>query len=489
MTVNMATGAASAGRHLAPPDDIHQEQAAPDDLVTRLLCAACYLHDDIADAAQTHLLTPSRRALTPNWEVDVVALARHAARAQGLRTSRDRWLNTELFYVAGIAVLGLILTLSGVFNLFQFVLFVLFLLFCAYWAAAGIVWFGLRSARRAAISVARDPGEDPPPPLRRRSTEEALYDLNHCNAVLYRSDAAPFVGSGVKLDTWQMTLDISRRSEAGGPGITGADLQIALLELLPGRISPRPSGHHRLYVRGGQGALSVDLYRQGPLEPRLDMDEVLNWRRPSTVVHAATLWPYFDRRDESARTYTCFQQSALGGQVVVSLFVRAWVANQTLFVEGQVYALRPLHPQLYEVNDLDTSSGAELRELGPIALHDATALLLNAPSEVLKKARAARLRAANASEADAEIEHRRDVDFGAVKSLREQVTNFDLGEHFAAADEEVYYQAFVRRTMECIGIFLQTRGVDQAEFAGQSADIISHTNENARGIYGAASGA
>ncbi|MCE0537110.1 hypothetical protein LWF15_16530 [Kineosporia rhizophila] len=485
MTVNETTGrpgAPATGRHLAEPGP---EPAQPDDLVTRLLGAACYLHDDIADFAHSSLLFPSRRALSPNWEVDVVALARHASRARELRATRDRWLNLALWSIGAALIGSFVLLVAGALNLFELVLVVMFLIFWAYVIAVWTVYTQLRAARRAAIGVVLDPRADPPPPPASLAAEEALHDLNHCNAVLYRADGAPFVGSGVKLDNWQITIDISRRTGPGSEPVTGADLQAALLELLPGKVSPRPSAQHRLYVRGGASALGVELYRIGPVER--DLAEALHFRRPVTVVPSAHLQQYYDRRDESARVYTCFQQSALGGQVVVSLFVRAHVANQTLFVEGQVYALRPLHPELYEVRSLAAGGSAELQELGPVALSTATALLLNAPSAMMKNARTARQDAANAAEADTEIANRRDVDFGAVKSVREQVTNFDLGEHFAAADEELYYQVFVRRTMECIDLFLSSRGVDTTEFAGQSAEIISQTTTNARTVYGAAS--
>ncbi len=478
MTVNETTGAGAA-RHLAEPST---SSAPPDDLVTRLLSAACYLYDDIADSAEHAFLTPTRRAFSPNWQVDVVALARHAARARKLRTDRDAWLNREIWYVGGTLVLGLLLTFSGVLSLFQFVLVILFLAFWAYVVAVGIVFYQLRTARRAAVDAVLNPGANPPPPLRSFTAEEALRDLNHCNAILYRADSPPFVGSGVKLDGWQITIDISRRTEPEFEPVTGTDLQAALLELLPGKISPRPSGAHRLYVRGGASALGVELYRNGPVEPELE--ETLNFRRPVPVISPAQLRQYFGRRDETVRVYTCFQQSSWGGQVVVSLFVRAHVANETLFIEGQVYALRPLHEELYEAQSLPLGTSAELSALGPIAFGTASALLLNAPSVVMKNHRAARLYAANAAEADAEIASRTDVDFGAVRSVREQVTNFDLADHFAAADEELYYQVFTRRTMECIDVFLRSRGVDPTEFAGQSAAIISQATANAHTLYG-----
>lgn len=479
MTVNETTG---AGRHLAEPST---STAPPDDLVTRLLCAACYLHDDVADSAAAALLIPSRRALSPNWQVDVVALARHAARATRLRTSRDTWLNREIWYVIGIAFLGLLLTVSGALSFFNLVVLVLFLTVWAYLVAVGLVYYQLRAARRYAVGAVRDPKADPPGRLRRRSTEEALRDLNHCNTVLYRADAPPFVGSGVRLDGWQITIDISRRTEPEFEPVTGAELQAALLELLPGRITPRPSAVHRLYVRGGAGALGVDLYRSGPVER--DREEELNFRRPVTRVSPAQMRDYFDRRDDNARVYTCFQQSSWGGQVVVTLVVQAHVANQTLFVEGQVFALRPLHPELYEVSSLNVGTFAELTELGPIALSTASSMLLNAPGVAIRNRRSARLAVANANEADAEIAQRSDVDFGAVRSVREQVTNFELADHFAPADEELYYQVFVRRAMECIDLFLTSRGVDTTEFTQQSTEIISKTTATARELYGSVS--
>jgi len=477
VTVNETAG---AGRHLAEPG---AATSGPDDLVTRLLCAACYLYDDIADSAAAALLVPSRRALSPNWQVDVVALARHAARAQRLRSNRDTWLNRAIWYVIGAVFLGLLLTVSGAISFFHLVVLVMFLVGWAYLVAVGLVYHELRASRRHAVNAVNHPEVDPPERLPRRSTEEALRDLNHCNTVIHRADGSPFVGSGVKLDGWQITVDISSRTGPEFEPVTGAELQAALLELLPARITPRPSAVHRLYVRGGTGALGVELYRCGPVDKSLEEEQ--NFRRPVTRVSPAQMRAYFDRRDENARIYTCFQQSSWGGQVVVTLFVRAHVDNRTLFVEGQVHALRPLQPELYEVSSLQTGTLTELTELGPLALSTASSFLLNAPTTALRNRRAARLVVSNANEAAAEIAQRRDVDFGAVRSVRELVTNFELGDHFAAADEELYYQVFVRRAMECIDLFLSSRGVDTTEFAGQSAQIIAKTTANARSLYGA----
>ncbi len=219
-----------------------------------------------------------------------------------------------------------------------------------------------------------EPDAAVPDPLPRPAVEQSLADLNETNVVLFRGDSSPFVGSGVNVDSWHMTIDISKRqasaharAEAAGADytgrpvvpdeISGGDLQTFLLNNLPHRITPRPAAGNRLYVRGGSNAISVPVFRSGPTEP--DRIEALNFRRPVTRVPEEVIQHYLYAQNEGARIYTYFTHSAWGGQVVLTLFVRAFVSNSTLFIEGLVYALRPLNQQFYAVRGLPTDRKAE----------------------------------------------------------------------------------------------------------------------------------
>jgi hypothetical protein len=514
VTVNETASSAGlgAGRHTS---DTGSWAAPPDDLVTRMLCAATYLKNDFADQVAGALANPGRKALSPVWQVDAVQLARHAAQAGGLVRNRDIWLARTFYYLMGTGVFTLFLLFLGILNLVQAIVVWIVLWVWAYAMSVAIVFNHYRTARQAAIDVVYDPDAARPAPLGSVSTEEALVDLNKSNAVLFRAESPPFVGSGVLLDHWHLTLDVGKKVPASAPPatgapvafpgpapspyapvaptpaaqdvITGADLQEALLEMMPAKISPRPSAGNRLYVRGGSNALSVDLFRSGPTEPGL-ADE-LNFRRPVSTVPEPQIQRYLNQQDEAARVFTFFQHSSWGGQVVVTLFFRAFVSNQTLFGEGLVYALRPLKQEFYEVRALPVGQNVEVPVLFRAALNDAMELFLDAPGVLRRARKSPKIKLEAAQELEAEIVQRRDIDFGAGPSLREKVMNPDLEDHFAAVDEEMYYQIFNRRAMECIGTFLESKGIDLAEFGAQRTAIIDNTTANARKIYGSGSSA
>jgi len=477
------------------------EWIAPNDLVTRLLSAATYMREGFADRVNNELLRPSRGALSPLWQVDAVQLGRHVNQALRLRRNRDIWLAASFGYavLVGLAAIGFCFV--GWLNIGQALLVWIVLWIWAYCVAVSLVYKQARSARRAAIAVIYQPEAATPPPLDRPAVEQSLADLNRSNVVLFRGESSPFVGSGVNIDSWHLTLDLSKRAMpahlraedsaaaraaqaiADGP-ITGADLQEALLATMPQRISPRPAAGNRLYVRGGSNALSVPLFQIGPTEK--DPIEAINFRRPVTRIPESQVRQYLHSPTESARVYTYFQHSAWGGQVVVTLFVRAFVSNQTMFVEGLVYALRPLQRQFYAVRGLPVDRRTQATSLMQQALTDALPMLVAAPGEVVSGMLANRIALSRMQATEAEIRRHRDIDFGARSSLREQVTNYNLGDSFAAGDEQMFYQIFNRRAMECIGLFLDSRHVNLAEFNGQAGGIIGSTTGKAASIYGSA---
>jgi hypothetical protein len=473
----------------------------PDDLVTRLISAQTYLRESFADRVAGDLLRPTRRAFSPLWQVDAVEVARHAAQAKRYRKARDTGLAAVLGYVLAAGTLVLAAAFVGWLALPQAAAIWLVLWLWCYFLAVRLVYTQSLAARRSAVATIYEPAEVRPEPLARASVEDSLAELNRNNVVLFRGDSSPFVGSGVNVDNWSLTIDLRTRaapahsrSAATAPEytnrpalpdeVTGGELQEHLLRTLPTLVSPRPAAVHRLYVRGGTNALSVPLFRSGPVLE--DPQEATNFRRPVSRVPDDVVQHYLHQQDEGARVYTCFTHSAWGGQVVVTLFVRAFVSNQTLFIEGLVYALRPLAEQFYAVRGLPTDRRAEASALFREALSDAPTQLAKAPGRLLAAQRSTRAKDAADALLEEEIVGRRDIDFGAWPSLRERMANYNLGDQFAAMDEKMYYQIFNRRAMECIGGYLESRHVDLSEFNGQAGGIIGSTTANARSIYGSA---
>lgn len=462
--------------------------APPNDLVTRLFCAACYLRESFADLVTRDLVRPSQLALSPLWQVDALRVARHAQRARRQRRARDLQLFATFcgLMIAGTLVLAAFLTDQLTIGRSVEIWVVLWLWVLV--VGIDIVFTQYLWARRSALGAAFDPDPNAldPEPLKPSSVEEALIDLNSMNAVLFEAESTPFVGSGVELDRWIMTLDVGRAVTGARLGVrpfTGADLQDHLLSTVPETINPMPTAGNRLYVRGGSTAPVVELFRVGPTVP--DLAEAVRFRRPVSRVSDQVIRHYLEEPSEAARVYTVFQHSGWGGQSVVTVFVRAFVSNRTLFVEVSVCALRPLRRLFYAVRGLSVRPPVELLSVARSACADALPMLLTSPSRVWRRARRRRAQLLMVRNVERQIQGKRDVDFGATSSLREEAASDDLGDHFASMDEQMHYQIFNRRVLECIGEFLQSRGVDMTEFRIQQNLIMMRTTTLARSLTGA----
>ncbi len=475
-----------------PMQDARDEAAASDDTVTRLLCAATYLRESFADAVVGDLVRPTLTAMAPLWKVDALRLVQHARRARAARRLRDRWLVAVLVCLLLTALIGFRARWTDGMSAGALAVLGLLLLVWAYVCAVALIARQYLGARQAAVAAAYGPDDTSPhvePPL----LEQALVDLNHANVVFFEADSSPFLGSGDRVHHWQLTIDLSRGLVGNGNGhggrehkrpdpFTGAQLQEFLLRRVPDMVDPRPAAGHRLHVRGGSTAPVVDLFRSGPVSP--DPIEALRLRRPVPHVPEQVVSRYLHDPNEAVRVYTFFQHSAWGGQIVVTLFVRAYVSNQTLFVEGVVHALRPLTRRFYEVRGVSQRPAVELLTALRQARVNAMSLLFTSPARVWRSLQNP-LRPAELRRIDREVTGRRDLDFGARTSLRERAaTYYDSIDHFPAIDERMYHQIFNRRVLECIGEFLASKNVDITEFARQQSLIVAQT-VNLGGVEGA----
>jgi len=463
------------------PPDPGAPGVPPDDLVTRLLSAASYLRESFADAVARDLLWPSLVAMAPLWQVDARRLLQHARRARTARRLRDRRLAAV---VGGLALTVLVwagLSWSHPMPPLLSAVLAILLLVWVYGCAVAVTAQQYLAARRAAVAAAYEP-DDTDDHLASASLDLAMSELNQANVVFAEAQSSLFLGSGAEVDQWELTIDLSRgqvHPGGRGPGrehkqpepFTGADLQEYLRHAVPEVVQPRPASGHRLHVRGGTTAPVVELLRSGPVDA--DLVDAMRFRRPTTRVAPEVIGKYLAEPSEVARVYTFFQHSAWGGQVVITLFVSARVSNRTLFVEGRVYALRPLTASFYDVRGVSQRRWVELAAVLRRARRNALPLLVASPGRVWR-ARQAPMRPIDVRRLEREIVARRDLDFGANHSLREQfAARYDDGDHFPAVDERMYHQIFNRRVLECIGEFLVGRNIDTVEFTHQQASIVN----------------
>lgn len=448
------------------------DPGAPPDVVTRLLCAATHLHASFADYVNAQLLKVSYSAICPSWGVDHVAVARHATLSRARRLERDRKLVRTVFATSALVVLVLLTAALGPLSFVAAVLVELVVLLSAIVVAWLLVFEHYRAARTDALALVDDavPPRNSAPPLT-PEVEERLEQLRDGNVVVF-SGSTPFIGSGVYLDDWTMTLDVGEGTANPATGkrraprhFDAAELHRTLLRAVPMGDLADIRAQNRLYVSGTHAPGVAEIVP--PPVPRR--------QRPRVMLSEEELERIILEPREGARVYACFEKPGWRGQIVVSTFVRAARYENTLFVEGASFVLLPLSERFYDVYELPLRKSEELRAVALTAATKAVPLLLGSPGRRQRRRRGGR-DDREALEAIEELRERnRDVDFGASRSIRSETADSERSKHYASVDEFMYFLVLRRRVWTCMKEFLADHDVDTAELDRQLLSIVERT--------------
>ncbi|GAB6897626.1 hypothetical protein [Kineosporia succinea] len=439
------------------------------DGITRQLCSAIHLNASFGGEVLNDLVYPDWKAMSPNWQVDAVALARHAAQAKQRRETRDLWLLVVTAAVAIILEIALVSIFTGDLGAGGLLMLGFFALVGSYVAGFAIIWWHYRAVHDSALASIGIKGLNAvePPPLP-EEIEGPIRSSGRANVIVF-AGATPFNGSGEQIDKWSFTIDtrvgtldpgLGKRSE---PRLfESIDLHRYLLEQIPLTMENKPKTGHRLYVIGGHARAVGGLFRYGPVLP--DKDYELRFRRPVSEVRPEVIERAMRQQHRSARPYTYFEVTGWDGQVVVTLFVRVEKQGPMLEVEMAVTALRPLKPDYGDVVKIPLGPGAHRLPLLRTVFPMVWPLLWGSPSRAVRKIRMDRQEKADRIDLDQQLEERNDLSWAAAPSLRDRTAAAANGNHFGAADERVYHNAFKRRAIDVLREFLVEHDVDVKEF-------------------------
>jgi hypothetical protein len=206
----------SGGANMAIQQQITQRSWLPvhfDDETTRLLCASARLDPAFAGDVLASLVGQPHQAIAPSYGVDLVALARHAARSR--RAYFRRNVAHSMLLLVGLIVLGVVLLSSR--SVVAPLLVVGATALLAWIVQITDLWIGRREALEL-VEIDEDPASLAPPidpHLERR-----LPKLDELNVVVYGANRRyPFVGSGWSVGGWAIPpVDVTKAApdERGG---------------------------------------------------------------------------------------------------------------------------------------------------------------------------------------------------------------------------------------------------------------------------------
>lgn len=448
------------------------------DAVTRRLCSAVHLDDEFAREVREELMADRLTAIGLPLGINLLALARHAARATARTDARDArlaWLFGCLCASVIVVLVGIVQGTGAVTGVGTAVIL----------AVIGLAWWLVHrteaESRGAAIEVcyAAERPLDLAPEVG-QETEARLRDLKRPNVLPYTQSAErsdPFVGSGsrIKESVWQ-PIDISRPAAAPGGGklalvpFDAVDLhtyvakEMANIAGLEGLRS-----QNRLYVIGTQVRYLGEDVLPDPLKLPLS-------RIPSQLVKAGLVSP-----GAGMRTYLSLERVGEGGRVIVSLHLRARLHGPSLSWEVAAYAIPPLAFRYYRADYLPRDGFERWWNMVRFATSHTWPALGGALGRIYRRGSDSNRRLRALEKSRKEISKRHALyDYGATESMRERVASWDQLGHAERMDSQDFLHRLQQGVLIATERFLIDHHVDTGSF-DQALQIITTQTYNITG--------
>jgi hypothetical protein len=429
----------------------------PHDRITRYLCYAVHVDENLRDYVLHTVVNSHLQAICPSYGVNLACTARHAVLAQRRRSFRETaFMVLRLLLLAGIAA-GLVFRSVAV----AVAVAVLAVVLVAAW---GVLFWNVRADGLSALRVVTDSGEpeDQAGPLR-PEVEERLKKLDRANTVVYADgEGDPFIGSGRRLHFFEINpVDVTRAGDgAGGAKRTitpfdAIELHQYLAVQIPALGFDGLRVRNRLYVRGDYA-----LHVPGLLPDKL--------AAPEPVIHSDWVKSAVEHPADLARTYICLERIMSGGDLVVSMYVRAWLEQDLLSIERIIYFLPPLQRHYRPTHEFVARGAVGVTlDAGLTAARRLMPVLAGRPVAGRQPVNYGRLRERSEAKARRQIKAGIPYDYGARTSLREAAAAYNTKEHFAEADVIDSFKRLGSRLMNCIEKFLDDHGIDTSDFRNQ----------------------
>ncbi|WP_338932482.1 hypothetical protein WEB32_28005 [Streptomyces netropsis] len=443
------------------------------DAVTRRMCATTHIDEDFTDEVLFEFTADRLKAVGLPLGINLVALVRHALAARGRAAARDRTLSL-LLAGAGVSVVGTSVSLgNGSTAAAVGFLLALFAVVVAAWVVACRAVF---QARRAALDVYRGTAEPeklaPPAPP---ETEAYLKALRRANVVPYDAEAEsanPFVGSGRKIKevVWA-PIDVGRPADSPTGGkltikpFDAVSLHTYVAKEMANIVGlERLRAQNRLYIRGlNVPHLGADLLPD-PLKRPLP-------RIPPALVQSAVV-----RSGAGMRAYLSLEMVGEGGNVVVSMHLRARLLDPRLSWEVAAYVLPPTKHRFHAVAYLPLGGFEQWWAVVRQPSSNPLRAMWGAPGRARHRRMTRHQHERALEKARRQItKYHAAYDYGAFDSLRERTSDWDAMGHSERTDAQDIFQRLQQGVLIATERFLRDHNVDTGDFDRAQQVITTQT--------------
>lgn len=426
---------AETEKHAQPQQSLYlKQQSSIYSEPTRLLSAAAHLNPWIYDQFEAYD-KEKYKAHLPEYYIDIETIRAEA------RRGRERERIRRFAHLAIMIFVLLFTWLTGAF--------VLSLLIA--WLTA---W---------AVNVLFDYS-------RQRYVREHFLKINSHRDYQIKPDAQnviiydgfePFVGAGVEVGKWSLTVDMTKAAKSEQPPkqITESELFTAIGDEICKLNIPQLHQKDLLFVSGR------DLREQTLILPD-------TFDKPQTKIDDKLVLQYMGNRDDLVRHYRMIQVPIWNGQMVLSIFLRITQEGHNLFVESNTRILPPISAAYSKVDRFTGRIG--LRTIGAIFMKN----IFISPFSWFKAISWIASRVIHEIDLifDRQAsEIRRDFryDYGRKVSFRERWSDNTLRRHYQESDLSMYVEILTERLLDAIADSLVARGISVKKLRSQSQTIFN----------------
>ena len=294
--------------------------------------------------------------------------------------------------------------------------------------------------------------------------EKAALSVPAQNVVVY-SGFNPFVGAGVRLGGWSVTVDLTQTTNK----THSTALPLFRVTELLGAVD---IAVHKLDFRNAE--VRDIIFVNGSTTTQDAIIHPDRFARPRQCVDPETTSRYIDRWARSVRTYKCIRIYDRSSDLVLSFFLRAAVNGGVLFVELSRHILGTPRKHYYTADGAPRGGlYAHVGFVKSTLLGWPLAVVLSPVFVWWKAARNEKWLANRERREWLEVYANPLYDYGAKRSLRERMASNQYTEYFDGMDADFYVRAVEKTALDAIAEFLEGHGVDVADLRHRERLILN----------------
>ncbi len=442
---------------------------------TRHLCAAAYSNEEFCDQVIQQTIEQEYRAVAPCYGFDLPTVIKHCLVAKERRKKRSLIL-TSIF------VVSLIVSLYGKLWMLSIPLLVTW-----------VIIFRERLMTRHQIVLKNfseenynpdcidweaelgniiDDSEELSNSGKNRQKIQKIKTIldkvakEQSGKIILYGKYSPFIGAGYDIGGWSFALDISKPKSNLGE----------ISDMVPFEIN-------ELYQQVEDDVIEITLPEiEIKIEDNLYVDgqqvrddkRFLNNPFKPPYVNSQFLSGQLLKSEKSNRYYKRIQITGWNGELIFSIFLRFFKFGKNLYIEARYFLLPPLKNNFYAIDKIE-SPGTLLQKLDLIWQSLLISILILPLSfsinvyEILKPIIISINRWINTML----IKENPTFNYGAITSIRENVSDSLYRQYFQILDKEMYLKVFETILLNSMVNFLDSKNIDTTDLKNRQSEIIN----------------